>query len=604
LELKNQTRDPAFIRGASSSRSEFGFFPAPSQPPSFAPLRNVWPTMQLLDLNHDILSFISNSVERKDLGSWRRTCKSLAAAAAPSFFQDLSLHWPSHVAGVSERLASKPEYAHYIRAIRILLGCYRGDNDGEDAEEQNQSTSVFLANLLERASGLRTLKMENAEFWLRYDAVLDSLGAHKTLVHMDLGQCGLVEGEGLYTATVRLFSRLRAPLRTLRLDKISSDETFPVHLLSLLEHAAPTLEELDMDVMHIDTWKHRVALPIFPRLHSLRIKSEDAHVPTIQAAFPLVRYLDIDLWGFHDYPYDYSEEAPVFRPWRRLDVLKGTVQGLKRLRLTGTEAILLDLGGDDSNAARQPEEVAAILQGVKPEMLSLCTYLLNRTDPHPINPLALARDVRVLDLVVSSYGSYTEHGPRCSDRQAALALLVRAVVTHVRVADSHAQNDFPRCLKGMSGLRYLRIFIHDPHPYQCHPISSMHESLRDTLVGTFFDEIETLSLVTLCWLDVSWGAKTYRRIVVRPGGEIAHKTFSVDPLAGAFFGALDMAQVKKLYASASALSIVYSAMMFTYLTECGVDTFYGLLAPLIVDLDAAISSLNHGDQVTGVSHTE
>jgi hypothetical protein len=381
---------------------------------------------RLTDLNDDVLTYISTYVAVDDMNAWRRTCKSIAAASDVFRFLELVLRSTAAIFDVSTFFAHEPRYAPRVRHLTVMEDCWDHDQDLNRA-------CTCIAHLLENArSDLILVVLEAAEPWLKNTSISNALAACTELETLTLIQF-YGDYDGLSDATVELFKKLRAPLRSLTLCSLERSE-FPVHVLDLLRHVAWALEELDLAFVEIGPWDDDEPAPTFPLVHTLRLNTAVVNNSLLIHAFPSLRTFkveDLQYSGFET-PPSYPDNAPLPAEfWPRLEVFKGDIGSLWIAGAQVLKAVLLNV----CQCLEQPNDVLAlvnVLRRVRPELLRICTQPED-SDGSMLFDLStlvqIAPDVLVLEVDVKFYVGHDL--PTHNTRAAAfLVVRVRIFIDH------------------------------------------------------------------------------------------------------------------------------------------------------------------------------
>jgi hypothetical protein len=356
--------------------------------------------MKITDLGYDALSLLSAAVAPSDVNSWRLVCRTLGHAAHPYRFRRLALRDPSQLRDACASVANTPGCAQHILYLTMGNGCCGSPNEPGDPEIRD-APILRIAELMYTTVNLVSLTMEAAESFLANNsALVATVAACSRLETLVLNQHYGYLSHG----TALLFAELHAPLRSLELGKLAGEE-FPVHVLVLLQHFAPTLETLDLDFVEIGPWREDRPAPVFSYVTELVMRIASVHTQTLERAFPALHELSLQLKD----EYSPTPLIPTYHAdnlinasahWKDLALLSGDIGGLWTLTLRDVEVDLLVIHGhahdEDEMEARR-----AVLRGVRPHMLHVwvCadtegeTMLAHDLPEH-------ATSVRILDLNV------------------------------------------------------------------------------------------------------------------------------------------------------------------------------------------------------------
>jgi hypothetical protein len=278
-----------------------------------------------------------------------------------------------------------------------------------DFDQDMTQVCAFVARLLEDASsGLIFVKLDPAELWLESASVCNALASCTKLETLILRHYEN-DRDGLSHATVELFGKLRAPLRSLTLGSLDWF-SFPIHVYDLLDHLARTLEELNLGYVSIDPWNEHERAPTFPHVHTLRLEGAEVNASTLIPAFPSLVTLQIETCETGaETPPSYAESTPFpSELWSRLDVFQGDIESLWMTGSYVQKAVLLNVSR--SLRYTYPHHVTKlvdVLRRVQPEMLRICTQPED-SDGRMVYDLSTliqcAPDVEVLEIDVASYG--------------------------------------------------------------------------------------------------------------------------------------------------------------------------------------------------------
>jgi hypothetical protein len=381
-------------------------------------------SMQLLDLNLDILTAIASHLATDDIVPWRQSCRTIAVTAEAFRYPRVVLSKSADIKRACAFFAAHPKYARNVQDLRIE------DEDDMDAADVVSSEDVanndadddrdMIATLKHRrlapvlglleVSNLRALYLDSAEDVLRdfgpawQAALLRHTGLEVITFAEQTGRF-----DGLSSSTWTFFKALRAPLRELELSPLLGEGH--THLFKLLANFTDTLEALSAQIVDIAPWRGPPL--VFPRVHRLKLEYATLHIPTVEAAFPNVRWLRVD----HDLQYEDIDGDWGYRArnaaqgctvWRRIPHLEGDVGGLWSIQLSGVEVELLQV--DD--ILNDCEDVRCLLdvlgsRGIQPEMLALC---LRAQDPIDGILEALPALLPLLDILhIEVYGNRPLH---------------------------------------------------------------------------------------------------------------------------------------------------------------------------------------------------
>jgi hypothetical protein len=386
--------------------------------------------MKITELDHDALSLLSALVAPNDVGSWRLACRTLGEAAHPYRFRRLVLRTPTQLRDVCESVVKTPDCARHILYLTMGNGCLGSPSNWGDRDFRD-SLIPHIADLMRAAVNLVSLTMESAESFLANSPTLVAAVTVCSRLETLVLEQHHWEYEDLSHGTAALFAALRAPLRVLKLSSINNGE-FPVHIFTLLQHVTPTLESLDMNLVEIEPWSEQGPAPVFPRVTTLYLRYASAHVQTLEAAFPMLRELMLELDNGLD-PYMYAENtAYMLAHWKHLAILSGGIGSLWTLALRDVEVDLLMMN-DYARDEEGMEARRAVLRGVRPHMLHVCVCADIEGETliaHDLPECAPA--VRILDLDVSL--------ERCSgalNAQVVMTFLVRTHALSHPAPDAH-----------------------------------------------------------------------------------------------------------------------------------------------------------------------
>jgi hypothetical protein len=384
---------------------------------------------RLSDLHTDILRLISAQILHADLFAWRLTCKILAEVGDPFRFRLLKLQDAQLVRELCAVITTRPLYARHVQEI---VACPRwvgkmkrvariveprlseGDSDWEedsgylltsDRPEFRGSCEALASLLQHTATAVLKLELTYAEVALSRSPELEVAFIDcAQLTSLSLLEKGYVasDEEGLGAATIRLLQALRAPLRSLKLNRLLGIQT-DTHLLDILVNFVHTLEELSVTLVYLGSYARSGAHPTFLRLHTAAFDSSALDLPTIEVAFPHLQELHVRDEGDEDAPYSpelvESNRAHGLATWKHLRFLSGHKDSLLGLGLSVYELSVglfkYDnvLDGPDSG-----RDLAVILGGMRVDMLSLSASL--RIDGLSAAISGMHEDTRILDLTV------------------------------------------------------------------------------------------------------------------------------------------------------------------------------------------------------------
>jgi hypothetical protein len=378
--------------------------------------------MNITRLNQDVLSLLSALIAPSDVNSWRLVCRTLGHAAHPYRFCRLTLRDPSQLRDACASVAKTPGCAKHILYLAMGNGCFGSPDEPVDDHVRGALTP-HIADLLYATTNLVSFAMDAAETFLVDNlalvAAMAACSRLETLVLEQRRRLGF-----LSHGTVALFAALRAPLRSLELSRLDSDH-FPVHVLALLQHAAPTLETLTLDMVEIGPWREDSPAPVFPYVTELVMRIASVHTQTLEAAFPALRELSIEFMDlFSNQLLPVYQNAPSHWNSRHLASLSGDIGGLYTLGLRDVEVDLLSI----HRHARDKYERQArreVLRGVRPHILHVwvCADIEGK-DMLAHDLPECATSLRILDFNVT-YRRVRQSERILFDAEATLSFLVR-----------------------------------------------------------------------------------------------------------------------------------------------------------------------------------
>lgn len=201
-----------------------------------------------MELNHDVLSLICQAVHNKaDLVSLCMTCKLLFVIAEPHLLASVNIPNERALARFLDFLLRDSSKGGWIRHLDIKTSLefqdelWSGTMEGTTAER----VAGAVATVLELASGLTSMELGSAQYFLTMQQVRSAIQSCTCLVHLNF-DANSNSGHGMVGVEATL-THLSAPLRRVAIS-VPPELSVGDHILALLLPFATTLEIVELKI--------------------------------------------------------------------------------------------------------------------------------------------------------------------------------------------------------------------------------------------------------------------------------------------------------------------------------------------------------------------